>query len=45
MVMENENTKYITGFGALNITGADRHILDNIETGYWQISGFDYSQF
>ena len=41
--MEHENTKYITGFGALNITGADWHILDNIRTGNWPISGIDYA--
>jgi hypothetical protein len=41
--MEKENIKYITGFGALNITGADWHILDNIRTGNWPISGVDYA--
>ncbi|RZD16569.1 MAG: hypothetical protein EVJ46_06060 [Candidatus Acididesulfobacter guangdongensis] len=41
--MEKENIKYITGFGALNITGADWHILGNIRTGNWPISGIDYA--
>ncbi|RZV38173.1 MAG: hypothetical protein EVJ48_07460 [Candidatus Acidulodesulfobacterium acidiphilum] len=41
--MEKENVKYITGLGALNITGADWHILDNIRTGNWPMSGVDYS--
>ncbi len=41
--MKKENVKYITGLGALNITGADWHILDNIRTGNWPISGVDYT--
>jgi hypothetical protein len=43
MEILNKNIKYITGLGALNITGADWHLLDNIRTGNWPVSGVDYA--
>lgn len=43
MEILNKNIKYITGFGALNIAGVDWHLLDNIRTGNWPVSGVDYT--